>query len=1082
MLNIYYGRENLDKSKFIFDNIEGKALLIVPDQYTLEAERDAFFYLNKRAIIDIEVMSFSRLGEIIVSKAGRKVDVLGKAGRQMILTKIIREKAKELEVFYGSSRKIDFVNMVHDLISELKQHNTSKEAISEAIDAIEKDSLLKRKLKEILIIYTAYQNYTEGKYLDNEDYISFYVSLMEKSGYIHGKTIWIYGFDSFSDKNISIIKELNRLAINVNLVLNYDPSSKGEELFSLSRYMIDKLEKIIGDVNTEAISASYKRMSQSSDIVAIEKEIFKFPVVSQVDNGNIRLQKALNPYNEAVNAALFVLNLVRDKGYRYNEIALISNDIENKGSLYQRVFSEYGMDLYIDIKRGILHHPAVNYILALMEVVRHNYQREDVIRMVKSGLVIESDEDIEKLEIYSKIFNIKGILWRRDFSKGVSKYGEEYVNRLNEIRAEIINPIMNFNKAFTDGKTVEKKVNALYEFLEKISINEKLEDISKKLEDENKLELAQENSQIWNAVTSILGQMVEGLGDEKISKDDFVEILKSGFEAIEIGLIPPAVDGLIMGTMQRTRRGHIKATVILDAVEGTLPSQTVETGILSEDERAFLNDNNINICKMSQVKSLEESMAIYKNISKTEDILYMSYAMADNKGSGQMPSSIFAKVRDIFPNLEVAKDRVEKHQLVDLIGGVEATKSNMINAIVKMMEDGEIDPMWIKVYKYFESIDEVDQLIDVLTEKMGESFMSLDQASELYKRNMEDMFVLSPSRLEKFGNCPFAHFVSYGLRPEENREYFIGGAEAGSIYHDCLMILARDLTSTLEKGQEITDENSIWMNITKESMEDRVKKILNEISQDYMEGIMSHSKYEQYRAKRIERVCCDSAWIAIKHVRSGAIKTMDFEVEFGKDKTLPPIDMDVTNGKAAIEGKIDRVDILEGDYSKVIDYKSGNDVFLENEARVGMKLQLFIYLMATVNEKIQPGGAFYFHLDEAKATGVLTDEDATNKIDAQFKLNGFLLDNHTVLDSIDKEAGRFSNVFIKGKNVLKQNNFDELMQAVKDKVHEMADQLTKGDISIEPKKSKEKTSCDFCPYKGICKFDISLDGCNYTIV
>lgn len=1087
MLNIYYGRENLNKSKFIFDNLEGKALLIVPDQYTLEAERDAFFYLEKNALIDIDIMSFSRFGEIVVKRAGTKPNVLGREGRQMILTKIIRDKSKELEIFQGSAGKTDFVEMVNDFVSDLKQHNTSVEDLEEAITNVKDDTILKKKLQEIKIIYQSYEQYIQGKYIDSEDYISYYVSKIGETGVLDGTTVWIYGFDSFTDRNKMVVKEMEKWADRVNMVITYDESESEKELFAIGKSMIESLEKVIPATVVTPIEMTYG-LSTNDDITAIEQSLYAISFDAKKPAGNVLLQKTTNLYNEAVNAAIYVLGLVRDHDYKYSDIAIISNDLENTGELYKRVFAEYGMDLFIDKKRNIMHHPAVNYILALLDVIGYNYRKEDVIRMAKTGFACSDEDRVEALEIYANIFNIRGAQWKKDFTKGVSRFEPEEIQEFNETRKEITGDLEEFNRTFTDGKTVREKAEALENFLiDVIDIEAKIESLEEKQEEEYRFEIAQENSQIWGAITNVLEQMVEGLGDEKISKKEFVEILKSGFELAEIGLLPPTVDGLIMGTMQRTRRNHIKATVVVNAIEGVLPAQQVDTGILNEDERTFLDHNNIRICKLSQLKTMEESMAIYKNISKTEEKLYMSYAVSDNEGKSMTPSAIFTKMTEIFPSLEIVRDRFEGGEFSYLIGGIDATRNNMINFLVEMIQTGKINPNWTKVFRYFQKNEDVDKLVDMLAKTFGEDNLSMITASQLYKNSVDDDFRLSPSRLEKFGRCPFAHFINYGLKLEENREYTIGAPEAGTIYHECLMLISNELNKAMTADQKVTSSDSPWMKITREESDNKVKKILSEISKDYMEGIMSQSKYEEYKAKRIERVCCDSVWMAIEHIKVGAIEEMQFEVGFGKGKKLPPIDINVENGKARIEGQIDRWDVLADNFSKVIDYKSGNDKYDEKEARAGVKLQLFIYLMATLNSKrpqnLQPAGAFYFHIDEAAVKDARDQEDIYKEMEKQYKLSGFLLDDERVKSALDGvSTGRSNKVYTNGKNVMGQEQFDKLLSDIETKVKDMANELTKGNIQISPKKNKNTTSCTHCPYKGICKFDITVEDCRFDMI
>ena len=102
MLNIYYGGENIEKEKFIFEHIKGRTLLLVPDQFSLQAERDAFFYLDKTGLMDLAVVDFSALGHKILKEAGSPVPpLIDKYGRHMLLTRILEESDDALKIYNG---------------------------------------------------------------------------------------------------------------------------------------------------------------------------------------------------------------------------------------------------------------------------------------------------------------------------------------------------------------------------------------------------------------------------------------------------------------------------------------------------------------------------------------------------------------------------------------------------------------------------------------------------------------------------------------------------------------------------------------------------------------------------------------------------------------------------------------------------------------------------------------------------------------------------------------------------------------------------------------------------------------------
>lgn len=1070
MLNIFYGRENLNKSRFVYENIQGKTLVVVPNQFTLEAERDAFYYLQKKVLMDIDIISFGRMGGNVIAKTGGKPSLIGREGRQMLLSKILKDEEKNLEVFSGSAKKLEFVQLIHDLISDMKQHNVRPEYLNEVVGKLNEDSLIFKKLKEVHRIFQSYEDAIYGKYLDNEDYIELYLNKIKDADFIKESSIWIYGFDTFTEKNLSVIRELEKYARNVNVVVTYSSGQRDDDLFKIGKIVIRKLKELCEDVKVISIGEEYID-EKSTQMEILERELFAETCCPSDITENIKIVRAANSYSEAASAASYILSLVRDEGYRYRDIALISNDIENQGEMYKRVFAEYGINLFLDMKRDVMYHPAVIYIMAIVELISYGYTLENVLKLVKTGFVFDSCQEEEDLELYGRKFKVKGAAWKKDFEKGRSFFSSEQLEELNNSRKKLIEPLEDMEGKFKAADTLGEKLSVLYDFLSQdAGLEEKIQNLVELQESEGNLEGAEETAQIWKVITSLFEQLVEILGEEKISNRELAELLGTGFKSVEIGVIPPSVDGLVAGTMQRTRRGHTKVTVIIGASEGMLPKEMSETGILNDDERVFLNEQEIDICKLGPVRTMEENMAIYKNMSKASDRLYISYASSDSEGKAKEPSTVFQKIREIFPNVKVELDIFSKGDSQSLIGGIESTKDNLFEALGGYIRGEELDPSWIEVYKWYKENTNIDEFLENLIGKFEKEGISEIEAKELFER-YEDGFSFSPSRLEKFGTCPFAHFVQYGLRPDENRPYEVGAAESGTVIHQCMMEVSKELTEPCQKQNiDVTDDHSPWMTVTEEEIEQKVDDVLSRISEEYLEGILSQGELEKYRAQRLKNLCKRTVWTAVSHVRKGRIKDMFFESNFGQNGQFPPLEVPSKTGRAFVEGQIDRVDILEGEYSKVIDYKSGQSGLKMDEVYAGRKLQLFIYLMATAEkEGLKPGGAFYFPVDEI--------------IDESTKMDGFVCEEDRVVIGIDSEEKVTKRIYKSGKErILSKSDFELTMEKVRNKVDSMAFEITSGEIGAKPKNINKVSSCTYCKFKGICKFDLSIDECKYNMI
>jgi len=1123
MLHIYYGRESVNKDKFIFDNIKGRTILLVPDQFTLQAERDALFYLQKKGLLDIEVLSISRLGSRVLSECGGgKRRMIDKQGRHMLLTKIIGEEDEQLRVFGGYKNNTDFISMTNDFISELKQYSTSPEDLEAVISASPENTFLHRKLEDIQKIFAEYERQIDGKYVDTEDYITLFASKITESSLVRGSTVWISGFDYFTPKNLEVIGKLIETAADVNVVLTWSRGGHDDEIFRIGTLMAEKLTEAAeaagaGHTGPVKIDEEKYAAEQAPYLAFLEKNIFSVPSDKMImDAGEgptaeaaeaekeITLIRAADFYAEAETAAVKVRDLVRKRGLRYRDIAVICNDLEVRGRITKRVFARYGIDLFMDEKRGVMSSPAVSYVTALLDIISRGYRREDVLTLLKSGLTDIEADMVCGLENYSERFFIRGTKWKKEFVKGGD---EEDLTALNEARAAVIDPIMKFNDDFTEKKTVAEKISVMYSYLtETAGIPDRINGLIQRQTEEGHLEAAEQAAQVWNVMIDIFDQLNEIIGNERISKKNFTDLFRSGLEAAEIGVLPPSADGLIMGTMQRTRTGPKKAIIIIGANEGILPAGVSDGGILNEDEKLELAAAGIEICRLESLRIQEENLAIYKNISKAAEYLYVSCSVSDEEGKPARASTVFEKIREVFRGISVGRDVLSESAERgasggDLIQTPGSTLGHLAEEVRRCAEkETELPDEWKEAVCWYTEHEpgKLELMAGGLTYHNTVSRIDAEKAAAVYKKAGKDAFTLSPSRLESYGKCPFMHFVRYGLSPYEPPAYEMGGAQIGEVCHRCLMILARDLTGT---GMKITDDASPWMTATKEDITAAADRILDGQQNTYKEGLLKNSRAEEYRTKRMRDVVRETAWHMVKQVQCGSIYDMAFEAAFGKGKRFAPVS--IPDSDIDIEGKIDRMDILPGDYAKVIDYKSGGMLkYRAAEVISGIQLQLMIYMRAAKESGHIPAGAFYFkiarpELNAQNINGVYQSdgslsETMEDKLAAEerktYLLDGVLLNNRQVANAIDhsegqsdvvpakKKDGVFADSFKTGK-YLDEEDFNEYLAEVEEIVNDMCRNLEDGNIEVHPKMTAQRqSSCTYCSYRGICRFDKSVPG------
>ncbi len=1100
MLNIFYGRENIDKEKFIFEQLGKRALVMVPDQYTLEAEKQAFRHLGVSSLMDIEIISATSLGNNILKEiGGNRRNFINKYGRHMLLYKSARERREDLKVFRGVETKSSFLDAVNNFISEMKQYDCGSDDLKEMSLRFKTDSYTSGKLQDIYILFSEYEKQIKGKYTDSEDYIDLYLEKIKESSLVCGNSIWVYGFDSFAPKTMALLGQLMTYAGDVNLVLTWDDKRSDRDLFELTGMVMENAEKLAKSLGVShkrfKIPDTYERSDKIKAVRHIERELYTLPSAKSFHNEGLTLTEAAGIYNEAESAAAYVLHLVRDKGLRYRDIRLVCNDLEGRGAIIQKVFEEYGIELFSDTKRDIMANPVVKHILSLIDVVIENYRSDKVLAMLKSGFGDLKYDEVADLENYAIKYKIKGNMWKKPFRRGKEEYGEEGLKHINELRKKALASVIVLEEVFK-SQTTGEFIESFYNYLcTELKLRDRILDFIAKQEQKNFFELAEETAHIWESIADILNQMYEIMGEESFDAEMFRDIFVTGLGQVEIGLLPPTEDGLVLGNIQRSRSGRIKALVVIGANEGILPQEKPTQGLFSAEERELFRNDGKELCKVDSIRFMEERLAIYRTLSSPSEYMWISYSLTDEAGGQIRPSRIFLKIKELFPEAEVSRDLINGDDDGLLINSMLSGRRHISRKILAAGEGEGVEHRWKSAIGWLQQNhpEDIGEIRNSIAFTNRQEALGREASSALFNKNPYKALSLSPSRVERYARCPFSHLVSYGFRPEERRVFEAAPREIGDIYHRCLMALTEKLT---EDGVPVTSSKSHWMTLTKEECCEMVEKEIEQITVLYREGLFNSGNLEEYRQKRIVKICSQVCWTVVEQVRAGKIDRIEPEISFGRNGKLPPLEVDIDGEKVYIEGIIDRVDFLQNGRIKIVDYKTGRETFDVKEAAAGYRLQLMTYLEAACGEKGKPAGVFYFKIKEPSVdfSGREVDEETLQKeVRKSFKLDGIMVEEPEVIEDIVGNFEGYSEIVPiratadgirnTGKNgLMAEEEFAELQSAAADRIRQACIDLAKGKIDIHPMKTEETSACAFCRYKGICRFDTVFEGCSFNII
>lgn len=1138
MLKIYYGSEAAPKESFIFDRIDPdrQTIIIVPDQYSLQMEKNVLEHFRektgRRTLLNIMVADFNALGNKVVREAGgRMPELIDRYGRHMLLAVVVSRlaKAERLGIYRKMEGRSSFISEANQMISEMKRYGVSPADIGDAAEKA--DGFLKLKLNDIEAIYDEYEDSIQGRFTDTEDYMSLCGKLMETSEIIKGADIWVYGFDTFTPLNMQFMGSLLMWGSQLNVVMTCEytgetsvrdarilTAGEGEGLFELPKMVINSL----------------KQMAESRGIGWTTEEI---PGPEGLPLHECTLVEATNVFAEADRVAAHIMDLVRDRGFRYGDITVICNDMDSRGRVLKRTLDRWGIPVFIDRKRTVMHQPVVRFILSFAEVITEGYDGDSIMEMVSTGMLGFAREDEELLINYVRDAGIRGSKWKSPFTKkGTddrgSAYSNEELERLNEMRSFIVGITERARNEMGRRNSAREKVTGLYSFLENdFGIRSRIGELIELQKELGLAEGAAETAQSWNMICGLFTQIIRIIGDENISGVQLKEVLAAGLEEMEIGLVPTSSDCVIIGTIQRTRITGTKSLIVTAANEGILPMAGGESGLLTERELQVLEEMEYSLTKKEEVRMAEEQLAIYRMFSMPSEDLFVTYSLADRDGKSISPSGIVSVLKE--EGSSILGD-LDSDEVMEMIASPKGTMSYMSDAIHRFIETGRIEDEWLDAINWYK--DNMPETMSKIMAGLNYSnrieALERDVADKLYFGDRDAIFV-SASRLENYSGCPFRHFLQKGLEIREPRKFVADAASRGDIYHMALQRLAESLMP--EEGISVTDPASPWMTVTEEECSERVEAILADSGAAYREGVYTSDGEGRLQFLRITRTCSEIAWAMVSQIRKSRTVSMRFEESFGfSDSVLAPIEVKLENGrKAVLVGRIDRIDVIDGgtddegnrqEVLRVIDYKTGNAAVNREQIEKGYKLQLMTYMNAAIpgksadeslgeaadegDSRMVPAGAFYFKIGsldiDGDAAGIPESrEEVADRIAGTCRLEGLMVDDENILKVMDEtlEPGVSSRVIsvrqLKNGSIkpsgacemMSTEEFRELCSITARQVERICREIQEGRIDIAPKKERKSgpdgeaiTACRYCSCKSICLFDTSFRDCRYELV
>ncbi len=1093
-LRIIYGRAGTGKSEYCYKEIadliktEKNILIITPEQFSFTAEKKLMDAIGKKAVLNAEVVTLSRMAYRVINEIGGRTETnLSKCGKAMLIYSILSNNKKDLKFLGKTDENIE---VAEKAITEFKKHGISVEQIQQEKDKQE-DIYLKNKLQDICTIYEEFEEQLSGKYIDETDLLTILAENVENTKQFYDSTVYIDEFAGFTSQEYEVIKKLIKIAKQVTITICTDElheiKNPDTDIFYSNQVTVEKLleaaKQIKAKVEEVKLEKTYR--FKTDELKHLEQYLYENKERKyEKQPTNLKLFLAKNQYSEIEEVAKNIFKLVKFEGLRYKDISIITKDIKTYSSLARVIFDKYDIPIFIDENRELDQNIVVQYILNTLEIFTKSWSYESVFNYIKTGFSDIEEDEIFKLQKYCLKWGIKQNKWKTEF-----KYEDnEETQRLEQIRKEIIEPLIKLKKEMNENKTAEEMSKLVYKFLEEQKIFEKVEQKIEQLEQIGKVDLANEYKSSLQIINDLLDEIVLIFRDDKMTIEKYAQILKMGFKNSSLTKIPGTQDQVIMGDVDRTRSHKVKVIFIIGLNDGQFPSVNKNEGFFDDKDREILKENGIELAKGTLEKLYENNFNIYKAFTTAEEKLYLSYSSSDMQGKALRPSILINKIKKMYPQLQEQSAFTRNE---DEILNKKSTYEELINNISKLREQDNIEQIWYYIFDYYNKQQ-------IWNEKLQQDLRGLSYTNipeKIEPKNIDKLYgntlITSISKLERYRNCPFSYYLQYGLKIKPQEELKIQTLNTGTFIHEII-----DEFFTYIKEAEIKLED-----ITEEQLSEIINKIVDQkLAQNKNYIFKSTAKYRAL-VIRLKKIIKKALKYIIQTIVQSRFEVLGTELEFGDNGKYKPIRLTLDNGKKVeIIGKIDRIDTAQnedGKYLRIIDYKSSVKNIDLNEVYAGLQIQLLTYLDAACKEEdLMPAGILYFSMLEQiiKADRRMEQEEIEEKIRANFRMKGLILADVKVVKLHDKnlEKGtsnlvpayidKEGNLSDKKTSGVTAEQFADLQKYIYTVIKQISKEIFSGDIELKPYYKAKKTPCKYCDYKSICSFN--MGGCknNYNYI
>ena len=1074
MLRLFIGENQSEKLKICADEMKTllsggrQVIAIVPDQFSFAFDKALYASLGAKDFNSVTILSFKRLSESLIDRFGTREGALITQSERIILLYLALRHVKAEKTLKLLSRSLDkpaFLSDMSSLIDTLRRSGVLPDDLKTASESI--GGTLSEKLADVAVIYEQYLTLLkERASRDESSIISEGARISSENSVFMGASVYIDRFDSFSPDELMLIKSAIRDAdsVTVNLSMPRDIPKSAVSPFAHCISTQNALLKLAEDTNRGVEYIFCDTPKTNSALLAGIGWCLYTPIRKKVPaDASLKIYRADNLYEEADLVAAEIRRLVTHEGYSFNDIAVITHDIDSYSGVLEAAFERYGIEAFTDRTQPAAGMSLTLFMLDAVEAAATRQPNtEKILKYLRSPFSPLDAEEVSVLWDYCVRWNVEGNMWLENFTAGECE-------KADAAREKVITHIEKLRES-TKNASAKNIANAFCEFLKETHAAERAFSVIEDCADADmKLETARLFKQLWNAVMSGISSIYMIAGEEKMTLHAFGELLRLILMQTTVATPPQKLDSVTVADVSRSIISAPKIAFVVGLADGLFPAEIKKTGLFSGRDIAALEQYGLSFDITPEARLSGERFDCYKALTAPTERLILSYAGQDLRGKELRPSRFIRRITD-YCGAEVTSARTL---------GADVYCSTPAAAYYSYaVSRGYTESDRAAIYDALKTIPEYrEKLARLVDLSGGDHRLSPTISRQLFASG--DINVTA-SRIDVYNRCNFEYFCKYGLRIEPVRPLVIDPANRGTAMHYLFQ-------SVLEHfGGGFSDA-------TDEEIEAMVAKLLDDFSEENLGGDFGKTAKFKADYTRLGGAAVEILKNMREEFKVSKFRPERFEYDLSKKNGESVLSIPISGGvKVNIRGVVDRVDIYTDPYGKryirIVDYKTGSKKFAFEDIYNGINLQLLLYMLALTEGKDAdfndciPSGVLYmrsgFLKCEAEYDPLSADQKSRLELCAdQLKRNGLIVENDDVIEAMDKDfSGKYVPVtktstckYGARSQLISEKSFNLLEDYARYKTVRFGEDLLGGKISAVPiGTDSEHLRCAYCDYTSVC--------------